>query len=195
VVVATSELVRYGRRKNGYHGGASPQEVVIPLHILCLEHRMPEGYRERPALRPAWWDLDTRVEETVAPVASKPVKRGLPLFDDSARRISVVPAGEPSWLNDLFASDAFDQQRARAVRAGLPDARLRAILSALAGRGGRMTAGALAERLGVPVGRLSSVVAAAGQLLNFDGYQSIFVDGEDVVLDESVLTAQFLNQS
>lgn len=195
VVVATSELVRYGRHKNGYHGGASPQEVVIPLHILCLEHRVPEGYRERRALRPAWWDLDTRVEETVAPVASQSVKRGLPLFDDSARRISVVPAGEPSWLNDLFASDAFDQQRARAVRAGLPDARLRAILSALAGRGGRMTAGALAERLGVPVGRLSSVVAAAGQLLNFDGYQSIFVDGEDVVLDELVLTAQFLNQS
>lgn len=194
VIAAASELVRYGRRKNGYHGGASPQEVVVPLHILCLDQGVPEGYRERRRARPAWWDLDTRVEETAVPVGSKSTRKGLPLFDDSARRISVVPPGEPSWLNDVIASDPFEVQRERAVRAGLPEARLRALLSALAGRGGRMTTAALAERLAVPVGRVSPIVAAAGQLLNFDGYQSIFVDGEDVVLDEAVLTAQFLNQ-
>jgi hypothetical protein len=34
IIVPWSERVRYSAKKNGYHGGASPQEVVIPLGIF-----------------------------------------------------------------------------------------------------------------------------------------------------------------
>jgi hypothetical protein len=34
VVMAWSERIRYGAKRNGYHGGASPQEVVVPIAVL-----------------------------------------------------------------------------------------------------------------------------------------------------------------
>jgi hypothetical protein len=40
-----------------------------------------------------------------------------------------------------------------------------------------------------------SVVAAAAQLTNFDGYQCLFMDADDVVLDVPVLRGQFLGQA
>ena len=54
-----------------------------------------------------------------------------------------------------------------------------------------MTLIALAERLSMPSGRVPSLVAAVGQLLNFDGYQALFRDGDDVVLDVELLKVQF----
>jgi hypothetical protein len=50
---------------------------------------------------------------------------------------------------------------------------------------------ACATRVHVPAGRVSSVVAAAAQLLNFDGYQVIYFAGDEVVLDEALLKGQF----
>lgn len=54
-----------------------------------------------------------------------------------------------------------------------------------------MTVPAVAERIAVPAGRVSSIVAAAAQLLNFDGYQVLFVEGDEVVLDGTLLVTQF----
>jgi hypothetical protein len=34
VIMAWSERVRYSSKRNGYHGGASPQEVVVPVAVL-----------------------------------------------------------------------------------------------------------------------------------------------------------------
>ena len=34
VVCLWGESTRYGGRKNGYHGGLSPQEVTVPLSVL-----------------------------------------------------------------------------------------------------------------------------------------------------------------
>ena len=35
IVVPWSERIRYGSRKNGYHGGISPQEVVVPMCVMA----------------------------------------------------------------------------------------------------------------------------------------------------------------
>lgn len=192
VVVAASERIRYMSRKNGYHGGISPQEVVIPLLMFAPDGAVPDGYQEVSRPRPTWWDLDAQVVEAAAPVAPAPTKTGLPLFDQPPAPIVVVAAGpEPAWLARLFASDVFKEQKQRAARAALDEARLRVLLVALSGRGGRMTTVAVAERLAMPVGRVSSVIAAASQVLNFDGYQVLFLQSDEVVLDEPLLMMQF----
>lgn len=191
LVLAASERVRYANRKNGYHGGISPQEVVIPIAVFCPEGRVPDGYQEATVMPPAWWNLDARVEVVAGPTPP-PAEAGLPLFDRlSASVPSIVAVVEEPWIGALLSSEVLALQRVRAARAGVTDDRLRLLLGALASRGGRMTLIALAERLSMPSGRVASLVAAAGQLLNFDGYQALFRDGDDVVLDVELLKVQF----
>jgi hypothetical protein len=195
VVVAASERVRYASRKNGYHGGISPQEIVIPLMMFAPEGRTPAGYHEVAYSRPAWWDLEAALAEAPASVAPVPAPTGLPLFDRPlfpAPAAAVVTApSQPSWVARLFQSDVWKEQQQRATRAALPEDRMRSLLVALVSRGGRMTTAALADRLAIPAGRVPSTVAAAAQVLNFDGYQVLCRDGDDVVFDEALLLTQF----
>ncbi len=195
VVVAASESVRYASRKNGYHGGISPQELVVPLRVLVPDGHALDGWAEHADARPPWWDLDLAVTAAPPSPAPVPAPSGLPLFDQPPAApspvVSVVGPAAPEWLPRLLASDVLREQRARATRAALPEERLRALLTALSSRGGRLTVAACAGRLGVPPGRVSSIVAAAAQLLNFDGYQVIYPSGDEVVLDEALLKGQF----
>ena len=192
LVVATSERVRYAGRKNGYHGGASPQELIIPGIIFCPVGHLPEGYVETSTSAPAWWDVNARVEVVEAPSQRPAHKTDLPLFDQAPVAVAtVVTAAEPVWITALLRSEIFREQRERSTRVGVADERLRQLLNALASRGGKMTVSALAERLGMPPGRLPSLVAAAGQLLNFDGYQSLFIEADDVILDIDLVKTQF----
>jgi hypothetical protein len=195
IVVAASESIRYASRKNGYHGGISPQELVVPLHVLLPDGQEFEGWTDRPDKRPTWWDLDLAVTSVASAPAPAPAATGLPLFDRPPVQlpptVSVADPAVPEWLARLFASEVMREQRARATRAALADDRLRALLTALSARGGRLTVAACATRVHVPAGRVSSVVAAAAQLLNFDGYQVIYFAGDEVVLDEALLKGQF----
>jgi hypothetical protein len=195
VVVAASESVRYASRKNGYHGGISPQELVVPLRVLLPDGHPLDGWTEQLDARPPWWDLELAVAAVALPPAPAPAPTGLPLFDQPpaqrAPTVSVAEPTAPEWLARLLASDVLREQRARATRAAIPEERLRALLTALSSRGGRLTVAACASRLGVPPGRVSSTVAAAAQLLNFDGYQVVYLAGDEVVLDEGLLKGQF----
>ena len=195
VVVAASERIRYASRKNGYHGGISPQEVVIPLLMFAPEGRTPAGYGEVARSRPAWWDIGAPLTAVVATAAAAPPSTGLPLFDQTSREAPAVAVvhsvPEPAWVAKLFESEVWKDQQRRAARAAVPEDRMRLLLVALASRGGRMTTHALAERLAIPAGRVPSTMAAAAQLLNFDGYQVLSREGDEVVLDEVLLLTQF----
>ena len=183
--------MRYTNRRNGYHGGISPQELVVPILLFSPEELLPDGYREIMRARPVWWNLDVPVGPTeTRPMPAKGT--GLPLFDASAvRPVVAQPLREPWWLGRLMDSEMLQAQRQRVVRAAVPDDRLKALLSTICSRGGRITVAAVAERLSIPFGRVSSTVAAAAQLLNFDGYQVLFTEGDEVVLNEAMLVTQF----
>src|SRR5205814_1548264 len=53
VVLPTDERLRYAGNKYGYHGGATPQEVLVPVAVLA--RTLPDGWEHRPMLTPAWW--------------------------------------------------------------------------------------------------------------------------------------------
>ncbi len=165
---------------------------MIPLLVFAPDGRTPEGYRDAARSRPAWWDLTAAVIEKPVEVTPAVAKTGLPLFDQPVAPVVVVTkVAEPQWVARLLQSDVFKEQKQRAARAALAEDRLSALLVTLASRGGRMTTAAVADRLVIPMGRVSSTIAAAAQMLNFDGYQVLVLEGDEVVLDEALLITQF----
>jgi hypothetical protein len=57
-VLAVDENLRYGPVKSGYHGGASPAEVVVPVTILVpgtVPVEAEPELRLAPPQEPAWW--------------------------------------------------------------------------------------------------------------------------------------------
>ena len=185
IISPWSEKVRYAPKKNGYHGGASPQEVVIPLAIVAPAS-IPEleGWVEVPAELPTWWSDE--------PTASVPVKHAPPKPRAGDKRQIPLFQGEPTWVERLFASKTFEAQRELNKRVSLEDDRIREILLALDDRG-KLTRAALAQRLKVASVRLPGILSALRRLLNIEGYEVIGIDeaSDTVSLDRSLLFWQF----
>jgi hypothetical protein len=106
VVLPWREELRYGPRKAGYHGGAAPAEVVIPLIVLSAgnENAVP-GWLGAPVASPAWWREP--VVDSAAPVAEpgpagrrKPPRRteqeGPALFELKPAPEAKPPVPDPS---------------------------------------------------------------------------------------------------
>jgi hypothetical protein len=55
VIVPWTEAIHYGRQQNGYHGGATPQEMVCPLVILRDQSSAYSGLFPCEYPKPEWW--------------------------------------------------------------------------------------------------------------------------------------------
>ena len=197
VVVPWSERLRYGAKKNGYHGGATPQEMLIPIGILWPELRAPEGLGELPADLPPWWTeptvagrVTTIVEQPQVPTKEKAAS--LPLFDQP-RVPPAVPVPEEPWIKALLQSEVFAVQKRLAGRVPIDDATVQRLVAVLVSRGGTMTSPALAGAIGQPEHRLPGLLALMQRLLNVEGYA--ILDRQDaaktVVLNVPLLKKQF----
>ena len=205
-----SERVRFGMKKNGYHGGATLQEVVLPFGVFAAADTAAglAGWREAAPERPAWWQWQAETDpaparERPTPAVVREVPAPAPRPPQPPRKGETgdllahveprVTGAAATWIDRLFESDLFAAQRAQAARTALPDERIRTILAELDGRGGKLTAAALAARLGVPQFRLGGIVSALRRVLNVDGYDVLSVDeaSETVELNRELLAAQF----
>jgi hypothetical protein len=196
IVVPWSERIRYSGKKNGYHGGVSPQEMVLPLAVLTWGESALEGFREVANVYPPWWSeasatpvAPPRPARQTAPV--KPAKPVPPMFDLLEPE---KPAAAPSWLDRFFTSPVLLEQKALSHGRGLPsDDEVRRLMLVLTERGDRMTRVALAQRMGMPPFRLAGLVAATRRLLNVDGLQVLDVDdaSDTVILNRPLLGQQF----
>ncbi len=55
-ILAVDERVRFGPLKAGYHGGASPAEVIVPVAVLVAGGEPEDaGLELAPPQAPAWW--------------------------------------------------------------------------------------------------------------------------------------------
>lgn len=198
IIVPWSERLRYGSKKNGYHGGATPQEMLIPISILWQQLDLPEGLRELPVELPSWWTEPTAprpqakmVEELPHP---KKGKRQPPtLFDKLETPATAAPSSDEPWIEALLQSEVFTAQKRLAGRSPIDDAMLRRLIAALVRRGGSMTNPALASAIEVAEHRLSGLLAIVQRLLNVEGYA--ILDRQDaantVVLNIPLLKKQF----
>lgn len=200
-----SESVRYAGRKNGYHGGVSPQEVAVPLSVLVpFGMTLPEWQPALPA-QPEWWDLPNLAAVPAIPQTVAPQK-------PSARRAATPPPGQPQlfetppvqmpaatsapaedWIDTLLRSPVYASQRSLAARVALPDEQMRKLLTAMAERGGKLSRAALAQRLSVPEIRLSGMLSAVRRVLNVDQATVLLVDESagTIELNRSLLIQQF----
>lgn len=197
VIVPWSERLRYGSKKNGYHGGAAPQEMLIPISILWPKLDVPRGMEELPVEFPSWWTEPTmaRAVATVEAQPQRPKKEKAqpPTLFDLHDAPSVPSATEVPWLKALMQSEVFSAQKRLAGRARIDDENLQQLLGALVSRGGSMTATALAGAIEVPEHRLAGLLAVTQRLLNVEGYA--ILDRQDasstIVLNIPLLKKQF----
>ena len=74
VIVPWSERTRYGMRKNGYHGGATLQEMIVPIAVVSAGVQVA-GWAERSPVYPQWWEepISAPPIAVPAPVLQPPV--------------------------------------------------------------------------------------------------------------------------
>jgi hypothetical protein len=202
LIAPWSERVRYGIKKNGYHGGLSPQEMIVPIVVLSNTDEPPTGWKEQPVDVPAWWD-----EPLVAPIADIPVPRLKPIKPRGGRLFELEETDEtkqetaptqtadaaPAWIRRLLASPVYQDQKRLAGRGLPPDEVLTRFLSELDNRGGKLTSVALARALAFPEVRLPGFLAKAQRLLNVDGYAVLNRDdaSNTIELNRDLLLKQF----
>ncbi len=197
IVVPWSERLRYGAKKNGYHGGATPQEMLIPISFLWPELDLPEGFGELPIELPSWWTEPTvTVARPIAVSAEKPkrpMKAAAPTLFDMTQVARATPEAEEEWIMALLRSQVFAVQKRLAGRVRIDDGKIRRLLVTLISRGGTMTATALAAAIEEPEHRLPGLLAVMQRLLNVEGYP--ILDRQDaantVVLNVQLLKKQF----
>ena len=93
VVAAVSESIHYTPRKAGYHGGAAPAEVVVPvITLLPLASLVPVGWYAYDPIghAPAWWDAPSAALPSAPPQAD-PSAAGKPAAARHRRQAAAVP--------------------------------------------------------------------------------------------------------
>jgi hypothetical protein len=201
IVTTWSEKVRYTRRTNrGYHGGASPQEMIVPITVLIPQgSEAPAGWTLAGESSPSWWD-----EAEILPRTSKqppaPPPPGM-LFDKHPQArppvasVAVAPeVGDvPAWVEATLASEVFESQKRLATRGYPGDDTIKKLLTILEARGNTSTFAAISRSLPHPLFRLKGLLSQVQRVLNIDGYPVIAVDteSESVVLQKHILLVQF----
>jgi hypothetical protein len=187
-----SERIYYTSRKAGYHGGLSPQEVIVPVALLSRQEFNVKGLVPTATAQPYWWTEEGigEVEAVPADAKSKKLERDLPLFAAAEQR---AHAAALDWIEHLLASPVFQRQTAMAGRTALSADLLRAILGALHDRGDRILKPALAQRIGQPDFRIPGLIAGLRRVMNVDGYPVItFEEASGTLsLNRQLLKTQF----
>jgi hypothetical protein len=195
LIVPWSETVRYGSKRNGYHGGVSPQECVVPLAVLGWHSAIPEGYDELATYRPEWWlvGLEEQATTILPPQPTRPVLAQRYLSERQVDLPFIAPFATRTWIDDLFRSAVFERQVKQAGRSAPVVDKIRRFLSALDERGGTILRQALAQKLGEPELRIPGLIAAMQRILNVDGYPVLSLDDTSgsVLLNRQLVEVQF----
>jgi hypothetical protein len=190
-VLAVDERLRYGPLKAGYHGGASPAEVVVPVSVLAPGDA-PAGWRLAPPQSPVWWrsPLSEQAVPTAKPAQPTPLgSRGgeaPTLFDTTAEPVGIEAA--------VIASAIYREQRNRASRVAITDEQVGKLLTALlAAPANRLDPESAAAALGVAAIQITGALSQVQRLLNVEQYPVLSrdADGATVVLDAGLLREQF----
>lgn len=203
VVLPWLEQLRYGPAKNGYHGGITLAEVVVPLAVLSSEE-IP-GWEQTPITAPAWWHPPIPTYDSAPPPAvpaaqkpKRPAKKApdtISLFDEPAGPMPAPPARTPTStapgsaaLDAILATDAIQEQLGPLRLDREVVARLLGVLDTT---GGTAVAEArLADIIGYPRNRISKLLAQVQRLVNIDGYDVIATTNGEVRFDRALLERQ-----
>ena len=174
IVLPWSESVRYGSKRNGYHGGVSLQEAVVPVGVYVGPGEVLDGWAPVPVPYPPWWSAES----------PKPTPFHLPVSEPKSAEPEAPPAPQPDLFMEaarkgaaaasrwapLFESEVYGAQRQLAGSRVPEDETVRAALDALLENRGRLPLALLAQRLEAHVTVTRSTIADLQRILNVDGY-------------------------
>lgn len=197
IVALATERVRYGRKKAGYHGGATPQESIVPVAVLAPVGTSIDGWSELPVDRPLWWDdpmtAVTPAKAKIELAKTKPTRQREgdqpTLFGSPV----VTEAAADTWIDCLMRSEVYANQKRFVERFGLADQQVKSFLVIMEARGLAATSPALARGLALPPFRIAGVIAALKRLFNVEGFSVLVVDAaaDTVKLNRDLLLTQF----
>lgn len=192
IVVPWREDIRYAIKKNGYHGGVSRQELIVPLGIWTppgLE--LPEAeYVAAAFVRPSWWDEGTTQTRSPAPLSA--AATGSRKSAEASGDLFAAPP-DGGLGSALISSSVFAHHQARLGRVALKPQRLSALVSTLEGGGGRARMEKLARAIEMPAVRMPGVISVLQRTLNIDGFPVVTLEQATgtVLLDSALLRKQF----
>jgi len=198
IIALWSETARYSRKKQGYHGGATPQEVLVPLVVLTPRHASIMGWEALPEHEPAWWSRAESVRRETPAMPVPPTPRPKKSTATQGSLFATAATGSPrqpqgDWLERLLDSPVFAAQQRLAGRKAPNNAMVRAALKALDGQQDGLSHRMLGQVLGLAELQVRGLLAGLQRLLNVDGYQVIVVDEASgiVELNRRLLDKQF----
>jgi len=198
IVLAWRSDVRYATKKRGYHGGANPQEMVVPFAILSGPNSLtPSGWEEIPHYEPEWWRiaaeegaLGVKDVEEPAKIKIADAVKGLELFEQAESKKAET---SQTWIDALLDSKIYLEQLKLAVRGGPQREMMTTLIKAIDARGGSIMKPSLAQTLGVPLFRIDGLIQNISRILNVDGYEVLGFDRstETISLNIKLLKTQF----
>ena len=174
-ILAVSERLRYGPLKAGYHGGAAPAEVVVPLVVLVpIELAQDPEISLAPPQQPVWWlEEVAELPNDRSAVSSAALATAMPtLFDEPAEdRTSARGAGlGPA----IVGSAVYREQQQLAGRLAVSDAQVAALVDRLSrATQRRLTAQQVAVVLDLAPAKVAGAFEQLRKVLNVEGYPVI----------------------
>jgi hypothetical protein len=197
IIAPWSEVLRYSQKKHGYHGGATPQEVLVPIGVFARSDATV-GWEPVSDRKPVWW---SGAEPPLAPIPavppppaprhSKVVTMQEGLFDGMEGSGAEEP--HTGWIGHILGSPIFAGQRRMAGRRAPDDRIVGTFLGVLDQHHDRISRHLLAQSLGQPEFRMRGILVGLQRLLNVEGYQVIAVDEATgtIELNRPLLAKQF----
>lgn len=193
IVVPWREDLRYATRQNGYHGGISRQEMIVPYHVFTPPGLVlpDDSWALFDTPPPSWWRTGAGQQA--------PLKTGASLHDTSTPVATATPdlfsapAAARSLVDELASSPVLQAQEERMGRIALERNRLLALVRVLNANGGRAHLEQLAQAVDMPTMRMSGMIAVLARTLNLDGFQVVTFERATgtVLLDQPMLCKQF----
>lgn len=193
IVVPWSERVRYVRKKAGYHGGATPQEMVVPVAVFAPAGAAAPGVPLQEKA-PPWWSPETTPRSASPPPPpsrgkAKSSAAGLPdLFAEPAE------TDKPKdWSSLVVRSATYRAQEALSGRSAPESDVAERALRLLEREGGRSERVDLRQALSLDEEALTDFLQKFERVMNVDGHPTANYDAssETLLLDLSEASAQF----
>lgn len=198
IVVPWSETIRYAPKKHGYHGGVTPQEVLVPIGVFARLEWHIEGWDVLLERKPSWWNRAAAMpDEAAAGVARAGLRQRMPVEAQAglftSGEVGLAAGLDRRWIERLLSSALFKAQRQIAGRRAPDNSMVKAFLLVLDQHHGRISRQTLARELAQPEFRLGDLLAGLQRLLNVDGYQIVAIDETTgmIELNRHLLDQQF----
>lgn len=197
LIAPWTEKLRYcSPKKKGYHGGITPQEMIVPVATLSPVGMRVEGSQATDIKTPFWWSTIEQpdVENILAPCALSGKTSLGPLFSYHDTFQSATQSDQAtSWIERLLHSPIYQDQLQVVGHPSFSKEWAAQILSALLINNSHLLLAQLAQVTSQPVNTLEPLLKTLQGVLNIDGYMILTYDDieNQVTLNERLLRQQF----